>query len=49
MLFTVPAWDMNCPQHTPQRFHVADVRTAIESRDQRIVSLEPEVKRLRLD
>ena len=49
MLFTVTAWDVNCPQHIPQRFEAADVRKAIEVRDQRIAALEAEVKRLRQD
>lgn len=47
LLFTVAAWDVNCPQHIPQRFEAADVAAAIESRDQRITALEVEVKRLR--
>lgn len=46
VLFTVTAWDVNCPQHIPQRFEAADVRAAIESRDQRIAALEAEVERL---
>jgi predicted pyridoxine 5'-phosphate oxidase superfamily flavin-nucleotide-binding protein len=46
VLFTVTAWDVNCPQHIPQRFEAADVRAAIESRDQRIAALEAEVVRL---
>jgi predicted pyridoxine 5'-phosphate oxidase superfamily flavin-nucleotide-binding protein len=25
LLFTVTAWDVNCPQHIPQRFEAADV------------------------
>lgn len=48
-LFTVTAWDVNCPQHIPQRFEAADVQAAIESRDLRIAALEAEVERLRLD
>lgn len=47
LLFTVSAWDVNCPQHIPQRFEAADVEAAIESRDQRIAALETEVKQLR--
>jgi predicted pyridoxine 5'-phosphate oxidase superfamily flavin-nucleotide-binding protein len=47
MLFSDGAWDVNCPQHVPQRFEAADVEAAIESRDQRIAALEAEVKRLR--
>lgn len=46
LLFTVNAWDVNCPQHIPQRFEAADVEAAIESRDQRIAVLEAEVRRL---
>ncbi len=47
LLFTVTAWDVNCPQHIPQRFAAADIAAALESRDQRIAALEAEVKRLR--
>lgn len=46
VLFTVTAWDVNCPQHIPQRLEAADVRATIESRDRRIVALEAEVERL---
>jgi predicted pyridoxine 5'-phosphate oxidase superfamily flavin-nucleotide-binding protein len=47
MLFTVTAWDLNCPQHIPQRFEAADVEGAIELRDRRIATLETEIERLR--
>jgi predicted pyridoxine 5'-phosphate oxidase superfamily flavin-nucleotide-binding protein len=47
LLFTVTAWDMNCPQHIPQRFEAADVQAAIEVRDRRIARLEAEVAALR--
>jgi uncharacterized protein len=47
ILFTVSAWDANCPQHIPQRFEAADVATALLERDRRIEALEAEVKRLR--
>ncbi len=46
MLFTVSAWDSNCPQHIPQRFEAADVAAALEERDRRIAALEAEIKRL---
>jgi len=46
VVFTVTAWDVNCPQHIPQRFEAADVSQAIESRDRRIVALEAEIARL---
>lgn len=47
VLFTVTAWDVNCPQHIPQRFEAADVEAVIKSRDERIATLEAEVERLR--
>jgi predicted pyridoxine 5'-phosphate oxidase superfamily flavin-nucleotide-binding protein len=47
ILFTVAAWDMNCPQHIPQRFEAADVSAALKERDDRIAELEAEVIRLR--
>lgn len=46
LLFSVTAWDVNCPQHIPQRFEAADVAQALASRDQRIADLEAEVDRL---
>ena len=47
LLFTVTAWDVNCPQHIPQRFEAADVAAALQKRDERIAALEAEVQRLR--
>lgn len=47
ILFTVKAWDTNCPQHIPQRFEAADVAAAIEARDRRIAALESELALLR--
>ena len=47
ILFTVSAWDANCPQHIPQRFDAADVEAALVKRDQRIAALEAEIERLR--
>jgi predicted pyridoxine 5'-phosphate oxidase superfamily flavin-nucleotide-binding protein len=46
LLFTVVAWDMNCPQHIPQRFEAADVAAALAEKDKRIAELEAEVRRL---
>ena len=46
LLFNVTAWDVNCPQHIPQRFEAAQVKEAINERDARIASLETEVRRL---
>lgn len=47
LLFTVTAWDANCPQHIPQRFDAADVKSALAERDARIAALEQEVATLR--
>src|SRR5580704_3714176 len=47
ILFTVSAWDTNCPQHIPQRFDAADVAAAIADSDKRIAALESEIKQLR--
>jgi len=47
ILFKVSAWDMNCPQHIPQRFEAADVAAALDARDGRIAALEAEIKQLR--
>jgi predicted pyridoxine 5'-phosphate oxidase superfamily flavin-nucleotide-binding protein len=47
LLFTVKAWDGNCPQHIPQRFEAADVAVAIAARDEKIKELEAEIEKLR--
>ena len=47
IIFSVGAWDSNCPQHIPQRFEAADVAAALAERDTRIAALEAEVERLR--
>jgi uncharacterized protein len=47
VVFTVTAWDSNCPQHIPQRFEAADVAAALDSRDRRIAELEAEIARLK--
>ena len=46
LIFTVAAWDANCPQHIPQRFEASDVAEALKSRDQEIAELKTEIKRL---
>ncbi len=43
MLFTVTAWDANCPAHIPQLFPAADVAAALAARDARIAALEAEL------
>jgi predicted pyridoxine 5'-phosphate oxidase superfamily flavin-nucleotide-binding protein len=47
ILFSVSAWDANCPQHIPQRLEAADVAAALAERDRRIVELEAQVAQLR--
>jgi uncharacterized protein len=47
ILFTISAWDTNCPQHIPQKFDAADVAAAVAARDARIAELEAEVAALK--
>ncbi len=49
ILFTVEAWDANCPQHIPQMVFAGDVAAAIEALNERIAALEAENARLRGD
>jgi predicted pyridoxine 5'-phosphate oxidase superfamily flavin-nucleotide-binding protein len=44
MIFTVSAWDANCPQHIPPRFEAEEVLAALQTKDQRIAELEAELK-----
>ncbi len=47
ILFTIDAWDVNCPQHIPQKFDAADVAGAIDHLQARITTLEAENAGLR--
>jgi hypothetical protein len=47
VLFTIKAWDTNCPQHIPQKFDAADVAAALATRDARIAELEAELAQLK--
>jgi predicted pyridoxine 5'-phosphate oxidase superfamily flavin-nucleotide-binding protein len=47
IVFTIAAWDTNCPQHIPQKFDAADVAAALASRDARIEELEAELAALK--
>jgi predicted pyridoxine 5'-phosphate oxidase superfamily flavin-nucleotide-binding protein len=47
IVFTVSAWDANCPQHIPQRFDASEVQAMLEERDRRIEELMRELDRLR--
>ncbi len=46
LIFDVAAWDANCPQHIPQQFDAEDVAAALADRDDRIATLEAELRRL---
>ncbi|QRM55257.1 pyridoxamine 5'-phosphate oxidase family protein [Sinorhizobium sp. BG8] len=46
ILFSVTAWDANCPQHIPQMFDAAAVQSALAEKDRRITELEREIARL---
>jgi predicted pyridoxine 5'-phosphate oxidase superfamily flavin-nucleotide-binding protein len=47
ILFTVDAWDVNCPQHIPQKLDADDVARAIDRLNLRIAELEAENARLK--
>ncbi len=46
ILFTIEAWDTNCPQHIPQKFDAADVAAALEGLQERVATLEAENAKL---
>ena len=47
IVFTIEAWDQNCPQHIPQMFLAEDVADAVSRLEARISALEAENARLR--
>ena len=47
IVFTVSAWDVNCPQHIHRRFSERQIAPVIEQLQSRITELEAEVERLR--
>ncbi len=47
ILFTVEAWDVNCPQHIHPRFSQRQIDPVIERLQARIANLEAEVELLR--
>jgi uncharacterized protein len=46
VVITVEAWDMNCPQHIPQRLEAEDVARALAARDAEIAALKAELAQL---
>ena len=47
IVFTIGAWDANCPQHIPQMFFAEDIAKMVERFERRIGELEAENARLR--
>lgn len=47
VLFEVEAWDVNCPQHIPQKVDAAEVARVIEAQQIRLDTLEAENAALR--
>lgn len=45
IVFTIEAWDRNCPQHIPQLVAIEDVETAVLTLQERIATLEAELAR----
>lgn len=49
LLFTVHAFDINCPQHIPQKVDARAVMAALQEKDARIAALEAELAALRAE
>lgn len=49
IVFSVSAWDANCPQHIPLRLDAEKVKAALDQRDQRIQALEARIRQLGQD
>jgi uncharacterized protein len=47
ILFSIEAWDINCPQHIHKRYSERQITPMIERLQTRITELEAEVERLR--
>lgn len=43
ILFTVTAWDVNCPQHIPQLIDAAAVQALLAEKDRKIAELESRI------
>ncbi len=44
IVFTISAWDMNCPQHIKQRFTMEEVEAMTKPLQDRIIELESKLK-----
>jgi uncharacterized protein len=49
VLFTVEAWDSNCPQHIPQKLDATDVAEALDRLQVKLDAVEAENARLRAE
>jgi uncharacterized protein len=47
IVFTLAAFDQNCPQHIPQMFHAEDVARTVTAQAARIAELEAELAELK--
>jgi hypothetical protein len=47
VLVSVDTWDVNCPQHIPQKLDATDVARAVERLEKRVAELERENHQLR--
>ena len=47
IIFSINAWDVNCPQHIPQKLDAADVAKAFDESQQKNAALESENAALR--
>ena len=47
ILFEVEAWDVNCPQHIPQKIDAADVAETVQRLNDRIAALQAENETLK--
>lgn len=46
IVFDIEAWDINCPQHIPQKFDAVEVESALQRLQLRVAELEAENARL---
>ena len=46
IVFTITAWDINCPQHIPQLVPIEEIAPLLAERDARIVLLEEQLAEL---
>jgi len=45
IVFTISAWDVNCPQHIPRKFDEAEIEEILKPFQERIAELEAELSR----